>query len=465
MDTKKIISIAIAGLVGILAVGFGTFFVMKGMKTKSMNQNAKATASNYLEKIRVGNLNDAYAYLSPDVKTWLKEDEYVSCMEAYIDEKGINFNIDNARQKELDDSKKKEKEIYIEMAKKTEDNELIAQAQAYSKIEFTYIPVNRVITTSVGGKTKQITDKFDLTIVYNNGVPAIYTTPDEFYIQKMNFVFGKALDYVEDSMEYENDKERVVRNLQKIEQYIKSASVFPDDFKYMDKVVLELSILNSFYKLIQGDYDAAINYLREGESVAVDVEQKVRLKSIESEIYMTQGLYDKALNVMQEALDIDPENEDIRKDFRRVSSMMIDSIEGNLVDGWSQLKSALSQPDKERYRILDDIAMVSAEKAIKVKEDCPDGYYLRGSINYAKGDSSAAISDLEKALSLAAENDTPFRTEVAQILGLARTTNIGDTEEEKENKELKAYREIINTEMRSLTIRESKISGLIDSVR
>ena len=165
MDTKKIISIVVAGLVGALVVGFGAFFLMKGIKTKSMNQNAKAIASNYLESIRVGNLEKAYGFLSPDVKEWLKPEEYISCMEAYIDEKAINFKIDDTRQKELDESKNKEKELYIQIAKKTKNAELLAQAQAYSQIEFTYIPVNRTVTKSVGGKSKQITDKFDLSII------------------------------------------------------------------------------------------------------------------------------------------------------------------------------------------------------------------------------------------------------------------------------------------------------------
>ncbi len=459
MKNKKIIYIVIGVLLSLGLIGGIIFFVVNNMKEKNLNQNIMFTVTNYMDAVKTKKWDIAYESLSPEVKGWLSIEEFTVYMEAYMDEENVIFEMDEKRMQELFNEKANQNQEYINDAVKTKDNSVIAQAQAYASRSYTYVPVNRIITKGTGDNAESKEDEFDLTVLFIDGKPSIYFNPEEFYNKKVEALVSKSYDYIIDSMEYNTDVERVTQNIEKIEKYLSQIDKVPSDYRYRDNVIVEINILKAYKYLIKKEMSNAEEYMKTAWGMAQTDDEKIKVKSIEAEIFMAQGKYNDAVSSLKVAVETDEDNNEIKKDYRRVVSMMIDELESKLVSGWAQLKSALTQEEVERKRILKDIALVDANAAIIMKEDAPDGYFLRGSINYLLGYKSQAISDLEKALSLAKTDDTIFRNEVSQVLGLAKTTDV------KDNEVIKSYGSNLKVDTRSILIRESRLGGLVDQVK
>ena len=275
-----------------------------------------------------------------------------------------------------------------------------------------------------------------------------------------DYVLAKANRSAVEALQYKNSEDIVSKNVQIIDDCIKYAKKVPSSYAEYNNILLEINLLTGYKFLAQGDEKNALVAIKSSYEYATTKQNKTRIKTVEAELYISVGDYASAVEVLSEALEIDPDDLNVRKDYRRVSSMMIGLIESSLSRGWSQLESGIKQEESEMKRILSDIALVEANNAIKLNEGAPDGYYLRGNIYYCLGKYNDAISSLEKAIEVSKSEDTIFRTKVAEILGMARIASASkDVVFDADS-----YKRVLDSEIRSYLFRESEVGGFVDSI-
>ena len=418
-----------------VAIFVSTLSKSNGKLSKSMNQ----IVNQYVDNISAGNPYKAYEYLSEGTKDYVDQQLFVGYVDAILDEKNSKIIVDETKK--------------VKIVKEKIDKS--------STIEYTLVPTVRTYTIVIDGKPQQMKDEMKIGVISVKDGYRIYLPKKEFYNEVVKYVLGKANSCAIEALEYKNDPAVVEENIEKIDKYISYARNIPSTYKGYNLVTLEINLISGYKLLVKGEDQNAIDTVKAAYSFADTEESKLRVKIVESEMYFAKGDYASAVNVLKEALEIAPKNSDIRRDYRRINSMMIEQIESSLKRGWSQLESAIKQDEKEMKRILSDIAMAEATNAIKIKQDAPDGYYLKGNIEYCLGDYTSAIESLTKAIDVADAEDTVFKTKVAEVLGMAR---IAQASSEK-TFDVKSYQQVLDSNIRSLIFRENEVSGIVDTIK
>lgn len=438
MKSNKILYIVIGVVVLSVMIAVGVLFMSINKSGNKMTNGMNEVAKAYIQSVNTGEYDKAYEKLSSMSKGYVDLESYSKLMSIMMEEKDTRI--------EIDESKK---------AKQVE------QAIGEQKMIYTGVPISRVYVKTLDGVATTIKDELMLGIVDEAGVYKIYIPEETYYDYINQYVVGKANEFAIEALENKNNTNIVTKNAEKIEEYLNFAQKVPSSYKNYSDVVLQIDLITAYKLLSQGDQNGAINRVKSSYIRAESKEQKLRIYRVESEIYYAAGQYSEAVEVLKEALEVDPNNGDIRRDYRRINSMVIEQIESALTRGWSQLQSAIKQEEKEMDRILSDIALVEAETAISIKKDAPDGYYLKGNIEYCLGDYQRAIESLEKAVELSKVEDTEFRTKAAEILGMTRVAQASSNKE----KDIKSYQSIFNKDLRSLLFRESEVSGIVDTIK
>lgn len=440
MKSNKMLYVAIG--VTIFSVILTVAILMLSLNGKSgsvkMTNGMNDVARGYVQFINTGEYNKAYEKLSAITRGYVQEQSFSDLMGVIMDEKDARMEIDETKEVKKEKLKIGDKDI-----------------------ECTVVPVNRMYSNSVDGNITNIKEELVVRLIEEGEGYKVYIPEEEYYDYITVYVIGKANECAVEALRNKNTEKIVTENAEKIDKYLGFAQVVPSSYKNYSEVVLQIDLITAYKLLSQGEQQSAIEKVKASYARAETTEQKVRVYNVESQIYYSIGQYDEAVEVLKEALEIDPNNKSIKESYRNINSIMLGQIEASLNRGWSQVESAIKQDEKEMDRILSDIALAEAETAISMKKDAPDGYYLKGNIEYCLGDYSTAIQSLEKAVELSQVEDSEFKTKAAEILGMAR---VAQASNEKE-RDISSYQRIFNKDLRSLLFRGSEVSGIVDAIQ
>lgn len=468
MNVKKMITIGGAVLASILiAVGVGVM-VTSNIKVKTSYKNSTALVNKFLSAIESGDTAEAYKAIGSSAQKWLSETEFKKFVDVYTDEDKVSFEIDQSRINEVGAEVEGKLKILKQFAENnnTGDNkEEVAVVQKMlddiSGREMTYVPVKRSYVRTVAGKKTTLSDEIIFAVVEGSESYKLYLEKQTFERLRAKYILGKAHALTVEAMEGVYDEALSSSNIAKIKDCISKATTINEEYFYKNRINVYLKVYESYVELLSKNYTGAVKKIDEAQNIAESDSDIIKVKEIMSEIYLSQGMYSEAANVLKEAVEIAPENEVLRVEYRSVNRLMIDKIESNLSRGWAQLLSVIKDTSedgkKERNRMLSEVVMKDADAVIKVKEDLPDGYYLKGSIYYCLGNFSQAKSYLEQALSKTSPEDISLKTEIAQTLGLAKVSKT-------KTLDLASYRSMNPGQIRSLFIREININGILEAM-
>lgn len=461
MNVRKLVIIGGSILAAILIIVGSVMVVADKTKDKNIKKNTISAVTKYLSNIESGEKEKAYEALAKSTKEWLTQSEFERFIEMYTMEDKVTFEIDEARQEKATEEVNSYLKQFYKYAEVSKDEKVLATKKALSERKFVYVPVKRTYMRNVNGKKSTVSDEMILALVEGDTSYKIYFEPQVFETQRMKLYFKKAHTITLEAMQNATDKVTLNENIGVVKKCITYADQGNPEYYHYNRIQVYSQIFKAYVGLLEGKYEVAISSLVNAESIALDTVDIIKIKQIASEIYLSQGLYSKAAETLKAAVDIDPSNDLLRSSYRAVNRLMIDKIESSLIRGWNQLKSSISDTNKENQREMEKqlkyIAMPDADAVIKVKEDLPDGYFLKGSIYYCMGDFSSAKKQLEIALEKTALDDVLFKTEVAQTLGLAKVGN-------KETMSLSSYLNTNPGQIRSLFIRETNINGILDAM-
>lgn len=442
MNNKKIVYISVGVAVFLfsmmcLSLVFMTGGIGGGNK---MNKSMESAVKGYLEKVNKGQFSESYKSVASTTQGDLSEEKYIELMTILMDEEDARIEINDKKN-------------------------VTARKEGLSKkdsIKVTDIPLTRVYKCNIDGVKQQVQEDMVLSIIEESGASKIYYNFETLNSYIEEYVLSKANRAAVDALQNKSDEKIVAKNLEILDRCVKYADTVSSEYKRYDIVLLETNLMLAYKYFIMGENDNALNYIESAYSSAQTVEDRVRVKRVEAELYKVIGDYDSAVKVLAEALELSPTNVDIRREYRDVNGRMLDNIESSLSSGWVQLRSAIGQGKKERKRILEDVALDYSESAIKLKTDAPDGYYLKGNILYCLGDYSGAINELEKALEYTKDEDTLFRNKVSEIIGMAKVA--ANTSEEV-SFDAKSYSSVYDGDIRSYIFRDNEVGGLIDATK
>lgn len=440
MKTNKIlyISIGVAVFFIMLTVGILVIGVGKSSNGK-MTKGIEEVVRSYIGSINSGKYDEAYNNLSYMSTGYINQEDFSELMNVFMDEKDIRVEVDE-----------------------TKNVQELSIANGDSSLTCMDVPINRIYSEPLDGENTVVKEELSIGIIEEEGKYKVYIPEELYYDYVVKYILGKANECAIEALENKNMENIVAENSAKIDQYLNFAQMIPSTYKNYSEVALQIDLISAYKMLAEGDKDNALNKVQSSYSIAETKEQKIKVCRVESEMYYASGQYAQAVDVLKKALDeVDPTNEDLRRDYRRINSMMLEQIESSLTRGWSQVQSAIKQEEKEMDRILSDIALVEAENAIKIKEDAPDGYYLKGNIEYCLGDYHSAIESLEKAVELSTAEDNEFKTKAAEILGMARVASASN----KEERDMGSYQQVFDKDVRSILFRGNEVSGIVDTIK
>lgn len=468
MNIKKVITIGGIALATILiAVGVG-ITVSSNMKKKVNFENSTTVVNKFLSAIESKNAEEAYKYLGTSAQKFISVDKLKKFIDVYTDEDKVSFEIDKSRLDKVKAEVESKLNILEQFAKNNATGANKESAAVVQKVldeisgrDITYIPVKRSYITTVAGKKTTQSDEIILGVVKGSEAYKIYLEMQTFERIRAKYILGKAHTLTVQAMESAYDSSIVEANIVKIKDCISKAASINEEYFYKNKINVYIKVYESYVALLKKDYAGATSKILEAQQVATSKSDVIKVKEIMSEIYLSQGMYSEAVGVLKEAVEIDPKNEVLRVSYRSINRLMVDKIESNLSRGWSQLLSVIKDASeagrKERERMLNDVVMNDADEVIKVNKDLPDGYYLKGSIYYCAGNFPQAKTYLETALAKTSPDDLSLKTEIAQILGLAKVSK-------KNTLDLASYRNIKPGQIRSLSIREVNINGILEAM-
>lgn len=460
-DMKKLIIIGGVILATIFVLVGSLIMVGENAKGKKAAKNAMSTVNEYLGKMESGDYKGAYEYLAKSSKEWLSVSEFSKFAEVYTMENKVSFEVNIEKQKSITEKMDKQMKVFIKSGLKSKDPNIKTMAGTLNGKEFVYLPIKRSYVSVAAGKKTTLSDEMVIALVQSENSYKVYLEMQTFESLRSECFLSKAHSLTVQAMENVNDEAVVNENIPLINKCIEYAKSIKNDYYYKNKVGVRVNIFEAYVKLLKKEYEKAVLKMEEAKTLAQDLKDIIKVKEILSEIYISQGSYSLAVEVLKEAIELDPKNDTLRVSYRSVKRLMFDKVESSLSRGWNQLLSAISDSSeegkKERNRLLKHIAMPDADVVIAVNEDLPDGYFLKGSIYYCLGELSEAKKYLELALSKTSLEDVVFKTEIAQTLGLAKV---------KSNKmiDLVSYLDMKPGQLRSLEIRESKINGILDTM-
>ena len=453
MKNMKVLFIAIISFVVIMIFAVLGIMLSSGKlgKSNTLNKDSKSTIDSYLRELNQGKYEEAYKKLASLNTKNISVTMYSELMNIMLDEKNASFEINDKVEPKL---------VELTMGGETAEED---KKDKNNKVVLSvwHIPIIRVYNIVENGETRAIQDDLSIGLIKEGAESKIYymgETLDDYIEQ---YVLNKAERAAIIALENKDDADIVSKNVEIIERCLSYAKNVSASYSKLNDIMLSINLIDSYKYLAQGDLQSAITAVKSAYEGAQSLSDKVRAKRVESELYFSVGNNDLAVKALDEGLKLDPTNTDLKKDYGKLNSVMIESLNTPLKSGWDQLKSALEQGKKERNRILKDIALRYAEEALEVKQDVPDPYYLKGNILYCLGQYSNAISVLEQSLEYTNKDDSTFRDKVSEVLGMAKIA-ANSTQEMKFDKD--SYKSVLDSEIRSYIFRRDEVSGVISGI-
>lgn len=443
MNSKKMMYIAIGITVFlVLTMGISVVFMTGGFGGGGkMDKSMKDAVSTYLTNVNKGKLDDAYMGLSKMTQGVISQDNYKELMGILLDEEDVRFEIDDKKE--------------VTAAKIGQDKD------GNGGFEVLNVPITRIYKTNIDGVKHDVTEDMVLQMVDEDGASKVYYSLSNIGEYVEEYILGKANRAAIEALQNKNDEEVLNKNVAIIDRCLNHVNTLNSEYERYEKVLLEVNLMTAYKHFALNDLQNALGSIEVAYNCTKTVEEKIRVTSVEAELYKSTGDYSSAVKALSKGLEIDPNNSQLRKEYREINARMLDKIESSLSSGWIQVKSAIGQRKKERERILTDVALLDAENAIKVKTDAPDGYYLKGNILYCLERYSEAITELESALQYANVEDTAFRNKVSEILGMAKIAYNTPGEVKFDSN---SYSAVFDGEIRSYIFRDNEVGGLIDSI-
>lgn len=464
---KKTITIGVSILSILLIVSGIGLIVGENVEEKNSLKKADKVITQYLAAIESGDTNAAYKMLANTSTDWLNITEFNKFIDVYTMEEKVSFEIDKKRKLEVQkiiEQKIENLNRYVKSNANAKDKKTLGLKNMLKTLkskDMVYVPVKRSYIRVVAGKKVTVEDELVYAVVKGKDSRKIFFELNSFEDIRSSYLFGKAQVLTVESMESQNGSQQVNENIEKITKCINYAETLNEKYYLKNATDVKVKIFRAYIDLLRKNHNGAILKLKDAQKIAENKVDILKTKQVLSEVYISMGDYGSALEVLKEAMEVDPESEIMRISYRSVNRLMSDKIESSLTRGWNQLLSTIEKSTekskKEVERILKYMALPDADTVINVNSELPDGYYLKGSIYYCLGEFYNAQKELETALSKTSIEDISLKTEIAQTLGLAKVAT-------KNTLDLSSYLKTNPGQIRSLLIREVNINGILDTM-